>query len=96
VFDGKECCGTAALPQQLELTANGNSIPNKNSSARSMSLSATALITAASHIFSMSSIPPATSCVAALVHGPPGCGNALSRLFMLLIFVMLYQAKVRW
>ena len=44
-----------------------------------MPLPTAALISAASQVFSVGSSSFASSCIAALVHGPPGCGKALSR-----------------
>jgi hypothetical protein len=45
-----------------------------------MPLPSAALISAASQVFSVGSSSLASSCIAALVHGPPGCGKNLSRL----------------
>jgi hypothetical protein len=74
------------LPQQLELSAFGSSNHKSNQSQhgcnRGMSLPAANLISAASHVFSLSSSSFATSSIAALVHGAPGSGN-ISALLLL-------------
>ena len=82
-FGTMECSGTAALPQQLDLSAISSSSDKLGSGSRcckgGMSLPAAALTSAASHVFSLNSSSFASSCIAALVHGAPGCGNASYR-----------------
>jgi hypothetical protein len=61
-----------------------------------MSLPAARLISAASHIFSLSSSSFATSCIAALVHGASGSGNtsALLSLEILIYYTSLGKSTL--
>ena len=85
------------MPQQLDLTATANSSQSISSSCRcsisGMPLPAAALISTASHILSPRFSSSASSCIAALVYGPPGSGNSTSHMFSAIFFRYNFSGK---